>query len=188
MRLKRRGIALVVAGAACAVPVTTAGATEGSLYPLDPGEPLVTAPWTAIPAAQPGVWQISVPAGSVTTGTKFRVPFGCPADGSEIELVQYDRLRAAGPSAFAADIVADGARISRDPDIDWPEGDGTRRRVPVGSGACDVSFDLVQSPEWSGLQAHLVRRARSPRGRGTRRLPPWRSPAFPRRWASARRQ
>ncbi len=145
MRLKRRGIALVVAGAACAVPVTTAGATEGSLYPLTPGEPLVTAPWTAIPAAQPGVWQISVPARSVTTGTKFRVPFGCPADGSEIELVQYDRLRAAGPSAFAADIVADGARISRDPDIDWPEGDGTRRRVPVGSGACDVSFDLVQT-------------------------------------------
>lgn len=145
MRLKRRGIALVVAGAACAVPVTTAAATEGSLYPVTPGEPLVTAPWTAIPGAQPGVWQISVPAGSVTTGTKFRVPFACPADGSEIELVQYDRLRAAGPSAFAADILADGVRISRDPDVDWPEGDGTRRRVPVGSGACDVSFDLVQT-------------------------------------------
>lgn len=144
MRLKRRGIALVISGAVAGVPAT-AVATEGSLYPVAPGGATVTAPWTAIAGAEPGVWEVAVPAGNVTAGTKFRVPFACPVEGSEIELVQYDRLRVAAPSSFGADVLADGARISRDPDIDWPQSDGTRRRVAVGGGACDVTFDLVQS-------------------------------------------
>lgn len=145
MRLKRRGVALVISGAMAGVPATAVANTEGSLYPVEAGGVTVTAPWTAVAGAEPGVWEVAVPAGNVTAGTKFRVPFACPVEGSEIELVQYDRLRAAAPSSFGADVVADGVRVSRDPDIDWPENDGTRRRVVVGGGACDVTLDLVQT-------------------------------------------
>lgn len=145
MKIKRRGIALMVVGAACAAPVAAASATEGSLYPVEPGAPQITAPWTATPSASPGVWEIAVPAAAVTDGTKLSVPFACPAPGSEIEIVEYERLRSAAPSSFGADVIAEGIRIFRDPDVDWPQDTGSRRRVPVGNGACAVSLDLVQS-------------------------------------------